>query len=136
MAKDRILVVDDDRDILELLSYNLEQQGFKVQTIDISTQAVRACIQFEPDLIILDMMMPDVNGIEVCKRIRSIEKFRDTFIFFLTAKSENYYREAAMETGANDFIEKIVGVRSLMDKIKLALKTPGNLRKGQKGIRH
>ncbi len=129
MSKDRILVVDDDKDILELLSYNLERQGYKVQTIDVSTQALRACIQFEPDLIILDMMMPDINGIEVCRSIRSLERFKDTFIFFLTAKSENYYRDAAMETGANDFIEKIIGVRSLMDKIKVALKPPTGPRK-------
>ncbi|CAN5121279.1 hypothetical protein BH09BAC3_BH09BAC3_29780 [soil metagenome] len=129
MGKDRILVVDDDKDILELLSYNLERQGYKVQTIDVSTQALRACIQFEPDLIILDMMMPDINGIEVCRSIRSLERFKDTFIFFLTAKSENYYRDAAMETGANDFIEKIIGVRSLMDKIKVALKPPISPRK-------
>jgi two-component system, OmpR family, alkaline phosphatase synthesis response regulator PhoP len=128
MAKDRILVVDDDKDILELLSYNLERQGYKVQTIDASTQAVRACIQFEPDLIILDMMMPEINGIEVCRSIRSLEKFKETIIFFLTAKSENYYRAAALETGANDFIEKIIGVRSLMDKIKLTLNTPRKLR--------
>jgi len=121
--KDRILVVDDDQDILELLAYNLERQGFKVQTIDKSTKAIGACMQFEPDLIILDMMMPDINGIEICKKIRAIEKFKDTFIFFLTAKSESYYRQAALDTGADDFIEKIIGVRLLIDKIKVALKS-------------
>ena len=95
----RILVVDDDHDILDLLEYNLALEGFKVKTEDDSTHAVATCLEFDPDLIILDIMMPEINGIEVCKQIRSIRKFKDTFIFFLSAKSESYYQEAALETG-------------------------------------
>ena len=78
----RILVVDDDHDILDLLEYNLVLEGFKVKTEDDSTHAVATCLDFDPDLIILDIMMPEINGIEVCKQIRSIRKFKDTFIFF------------------------------------------------------
>ncbi len=122
MGKNRILVVDDDRDILDLLEYNLKKEGFKVRTVDVSSQAVDVCIQFGPDLIILDIIMPEVNGIEVCRRIRAIDRFRDTFIFFLSAKSEKYYQKAAFDTGGNDFIDKIIGIRSLKSKIKERLK--------------
>ena len=117
----KILVVDDDHDILELLEYNLEREGFKVKTLDDSVHAVSECKSFEPDLIILDIMMPDINGIEVCKQIRAIDRFKDTVIFFLTAKSESYYQEAALDTGGDDFIEKIIGIRSLTNKIKAVL---------------
>ena len=70
MGKQRILVVDDDHDILDLLEYNLEREGFKVRTVNMSTQAVAECLSFDPDLIILDIMMPGLNGIELCKNIR------------------------------------------------------------------
>ena len=125
----RILVVDDDHDILVLLEYNLALEGFKVKTEDDSTHAVATCLEFDPDLIILDIMMPEINGIEVCKQIRSIRKFKDTFIFFLSAKSESYYQEAALETGGDDYIEKIIGLRSLTGKIKTVLKRKLIIRK-------
>src|SRR6476646_6338610 len=99
MGKQRILVVDDDHDILDLLRYNLEREGYKIMTLDSGIDAIAACFEFEPDLIILDIMMPEVNGIEVCKRIRSIRRFKDTIIFFLTARSESYYQEAALDIG-------------------------------------
>ena len=118
----RILVVDDDQDILDLLEYNLTREGFKVRTEGRSNEAVATCLEFDPDLIILDVMMPEMNGIEICKQLRAIRKFRDTFIFFLTARSEGYYQEAALETGGDDYIEKIVGLRSLTGKIKTVLK--------------
>jgi two-component system, OmpR family, alkaline phosphatase synthesis response regulator PhoP len=121
MRKSRILVVDDDSDILELLEYNLAREGFKVKTLPTGVDAVDVCIHFEPDLIILDIMMPEINGIQVCKKLRSIEKFKDTIIFFLTAKSEAYYRTAALSIGGNDFIEKINGIASLTRKVKAVL---------------
>lgn len=122
MGKHRILIVDDDHDILDLLTYNLEREGFKVQTLDSGTDAVATCVEFEPDLIILDIMMPGVNGIEVCKKIRSLRKFSETFIFFLTARSESYFQEAALDTGGDDFIEKIIGLRTLTSKVRAVLK--------------
>ena len=121
MGKSKILVVDDDRDILDLLEYNLKREGFKVKTVEESQHAVDVCRQFEPDLIILDIMMPEVNGIEVCRRIRAIDRFKETFIFFLSAKSEVYYQKAALDTGGNDFFDKIIGIRSLRAKIKAVL---------------
>ncbi|MEJ0054388.1 MAG: response regulator [Bacteroidota bacterium] len=122
MGKSKILVVDDDRDILDLLEYNLKREGFKVKTVEESQYAVDVCKQFEPDLIILDIMMPEVNGIEVCRRIRAIDRFRETIIFFLSAKSEYYFQKAAIDTGGNDFFDKIIGIRSLKSRIKDILK--------------
>ena len=121
MGKQRILAIDDDHDILDLLKYNLEREGYKVITLDSGINAIAACFQFEPDLVILDIMMLEVNGIEVCKRIRSIRQFKDTFIFFLTAYSESYYQEAALDTGGDDFIEKIMGLRTLTNRISIVL---------------
>jgi len=127
----KILIVDDDPDVLELLAYNLEREGFEIHTVHDSLDAVGACEYFLPDLIILDIMMPGLNGIEVCKQLRSRHAFRDTFIFFLTAKSERYYQEAALDTGGDDFIEKIVGIRSLTNKIKWVLRRRWVIRKRQ-----
>lgn len=118
----RILVVDDDRDILDLLKYNLVREDFKVKTIEQSTEAIKTAISFKPDLIILDIMMPGINGIEICKELRRLAQFKDTFIFFLTAKSESYFEAAALDTGGDDFIEKIVGLRILTQKIKNVLR--------------
>ncbi|NJM26750.1 MAG: response regulator transcription factor [Bacteroidia bacterium] len=118
----RVLVVDDDRDILDLLSYNLEKEGLKVKTLDDSAQALTIADKFRPDLIILDIMMPHPNGIEICRDLRRSHRFEDTYIFFLTAKSESYYRQAALDTGGDDFIEKVVGLRALTHKVSSVLK--------------
>jgi two-component system, OmpR family, alkaline phosphatase synthesis response regulator PhoP len=130
MAKSyRILVVDDDPDILELLSYNLGREGFKIKVIENSKEAVGASIHFRPDLIILDIMMPTPSGIEICKQLRGMPTFRDTYIFFLTARSEHYYQDAAYDTGGDDFIEKIIGLRALTNKVVTVLKDDFVIRK-------
>jgi two-component system alkaline phosphatase synthesis response regulator PhoP len=126
----RVLVVDDDKDILDLLEYNLKVEGFKVLGIDNSSVAVACANDFLPDLIILDIMMPHPNGIEICRELRASDKFSNTYIFFLTAKSESYYQEAALDTGGDDFIEKIVGLRALTYKIKSVLKKSFVIRRG------
>lgn len=125
----RVLVVDDDKDILELLEYNLEKEGFSVKTIDESQDAVTVAKDFSPDLIILDIMMPHRNGIEICRELRSMKRFADTYIFFLTAKSENYYHEAALDTGGDDYIEKVIGLRALTYKVATVLKRKFVIRK-------
>jgi two-component system alkaline phosphatase synthesis response regulator PhoP len=135
MGKHRILIVDDDHDILELLAYNLDREGFKVMTLDTSTEVVQACRSFGPHLIVLDIMMPVRNGIEVCRDIRSINKFKDIFIFFLTARSERYFQEAALDTGGDDFIEKIIGLRTITKKIKMVLQQELVIRKGVAKLR-
>jgi two-component system alkaline phosphatase synthesis response regulator PhoP len=125
----RVLVVDDDRDILELLEYNLEREGFKVKTLDNSSEAVAVAKDFFPDLIILDIMMPHPNGIEVCRELRKLQQFENTYIFFLTAKSESYYQQAALDTGGDDYIEKVVGLRALTYKVSTVLKRRFIIRK-------
>jgi len=125
----KVLLVDDDRDILELLEYNLEKEGFKVKALEDSWNAVKVAKDFSPDLIILDIMMPHPNGIEICKELRSLKRFEDTYIFFLTAKSESYYQEAALDTGGDDYIEKVVGLRALTHKVSTVLKRRFVIRK-------
>lgn len=127
--KYRVLVVDDDRDILDLLKYNLEKIGYRVKTIENSDKAIAAAKKFSPDLIILDIMMPHPNGIELCRELRSLKQFEQTYIFFLTAKSESYYQEAALDTGGDDYIEKIVGLRALTHKVGTVLKEHFVIRK-------
>lgn len=123
------MVVDDDQDILELLEYNLSREGLKVKILEDSREAIHVARSFEPDLIILDIMMPHPNGIELCRELRSMKRFENTYIFFLTAKSENYYHEAALDTGGDDFIEKIVGLRALTYKVLSVLKRHFVIRK-------
>lgn len=131
----RILLIDDDRDILELVAYNLEKDGFKVKTLEESWDAVKVAIEFSPDLIILDIMMPHPNGIEICKELRGMKRFADTYIFFLTARSESYYLQAALDTGGDDFIEKVVGLRALTHKVRTVLKRKFVIRKGIADLR-
>jgi two-component system alkaline phosphatase synthesis response regulator PhoP len=125
----RVLVVDDDKDILDLLDYNLVKEGFKVKTLLDSYKAVNTAVDFHPNLIILDIMMPHPNGIEICRELRSMANFADTYIFFLTAKSESYYQQAALDTGGDDFIEKVIGLRALTYKINSVLKKRFVIRK-------
>jgi two-component system alkaline phosphatase synthesis response regulator PhoP len=125
----RVLLVDDDLDILELLKYNLEREGYRVKTLADSNEAVSAAQHFNPDLIILDIMMPRPNGIEICRELRTIKRFAETYIFFLTAKSESYYQQAALDTGGDDYIEKVVGLRSLTYKVSTVLKRKFVIRK-------
>lgn len=125
----RVLLVDDDWDILELLEYNLEKEGFKVKTLEDSWNAVDVAKDFSPDLIILDIMMPHPNGIELCRELRSLAQFKDTYIFFLTAKSDNYYQQAALDTGGDDYIEKSMGLRALTHKVSNVLRRRFVIRK-------
>lgn len=125
----RVMVVDDDKDILDLLEYNLEKDGFKVKGLTDSSRAVATAHDFLPDLIILDIMMPHPNGIEICRDLRSMKLFSNTYIFFLTAKSEAYYEQAVFDTGGDDFIEKVIGLRALIYKINSVLKKKFVIRK-------
>ncbi len=126
----RVLVVDDDRDILELLKYNFEKEGFEVKTVFKSQRSFSVAKKFKPDLIVLDVMMPEQNGIELCKALRQDESFTNTYIFFLSARSESYYQQAALNIGADDYIEKLNGVRMLTNKVCAVLKNNFIIRKG------
>ncbi len=121
-SKGRVLIIDYDEDILDLLKYNLEKEGFKVKTVQKSANALRAGKLFIPDLIILDIIMPHPNGLELCRAFRCDKQFNTTIIFFLTANAEKYVHHAAVSTGGDDVIDKMMGLRSLTFKINSVLK--------------
>jgi len=118
----RILLVDDDEDLLELLAYNFIQDGFDVRTVRDSKKAVATAMDFKPHLIVLDISMPDEDGFNVCKSLRNEISLRNIYIFFLTAHSANRFLEAALDNGADDYIEKLSGIRALTNKVSAVLK--------------
>jgi two-component system, OmpR family, alkaline phosphatase synthesis response regulator PhoP len=123
MAKmPRILLVDDDPDILELLEYNLQKEGFETASAMDGLKALEIAPQFKPDLILLDVMMPKLDGIETASRMRQLPEFKNTFILFLTARSEEYSEVAAFEVGADDYIVKPIKPRALISRIKALLR--------------
>lgn len=117
-----ILVVDDDLDILEILSYNLNNEGYKVHTAENGVEAVKKAKKKKPNLIILDVMMPEMDGIEACEQIRKTEGLEDTVITFLTARGEDYSQVAGFDAGADDYITKPVRPKVLMSKVKALLR--------------
>ncbi|MEM9859724.1 MAG: response regulator transcription factor [Bacteroidota bacterium] len=133
--KYKILIVDDDKDILDLLQYNLEREGYEVRSETKSTRSIETALEFVPNLIILDIMMPYINGIEVCKQLRALEHFKNTYIFFLTAKSDKHLQIEALNTGGDDYIEKITGLRALSHKVGTVLKKNLVIRKSMSEIK-
>jgi two-component system alkaline phosphatase synthesis response regulator PhoP len=116
-AKQKVLVVDDELDILEMLKYNLEREGYDVQTASDGEMALRLAPQFLPDVILLDIMMPKLDGVETCRQLRTQADLADTYIIFLTARSEEYSEIAAFEVGADDYLTKPIKPRALMSRI-------------------
>jgi two-component system, OmpR family, alkaline phosphatase synthesis response regulator PhoP len=113
----KILAVDDDPDIVELLEYNLLKEGYEVQTASDGRKGFEIAKSFRPDLILLDIMMPQLDGIEMARMIRQESDLRDTYIMFLTARSEEYSEIAAFEIGADDYITKPIKPRALVSRI-------------------
>ncbi|WP_025764183.1 response regulator transcription factor [Dyadobacter tibetensis] len=113
----KVLVVDDDSDIVELLEYNLEKEGYTVVTASNGKQAIETTKTFIPDLILLDIMMPQMDGIETGRLLRQNPEIKNTYILFLTARSEEYSEVAAFEVGADDYITKPIKPRALMSRI-------------------
>ncbi|QQR99222.1 MAG: response regulator transcription factor [Sphingobacteriales bacterium] len=118
----KVLVVDDEQDILEFLSYNLEKDGFEVLTAENGRQAVEIAKKEEPDIILLDVMMPDMDGIEACRTLRELPQFENTIIAFLTARTEDYSQIAGFETGADDYISKPIKPRVLISRLRALLR--------------
>ncbi|ERM82794.1 PhoP family transcriptional regulator [Rhodonellum psychrophilum GCM71 = DSM 17998] len=115
--KVKILVVDDEPDIVEILTYNLKKEGYEVESAEDGIQAVKLAKKFHPDVILLDIMMPNQDGVETCRQIREIPELKSTFIIFLTARSEEYSEVAAFDVGADDYINKPIKPRALMSRI-------------------
>ena len=118
----KILLVDDEKDILEFLSYNLKKEGFSVSTALNGQIALAQAKRYKPDLIILDVMMPEMDGIATCEHIRSDNDLKDTLILFLTARSEEYSELAGFNAGADDYVTKPIKPKLLISRIKALLK--------------
>ena len=117
-----ILLVDDEIDILEFITYNLEKEGYKVYSAQNGKDALRIAEKKVPDLIVLDVMMPEMDGIVTCEELRKIPKLKNTVIAFLTARGEDYSQIAGFEAGADDYITKPVRPKVLISRIKALLK--------------
>ena len=113
-----ILCVDDEPDILEILKYNLSSEGYNVLTANDGLSAISKAKETIPNLIIIDIMMPNMDGIEACEKLRADQKFNDTIIMFLTARGEDYSHVAAYEAGADDYVTKPVKPKVLVSKVK------------------
>lgn len=122
MNEVRILIVDDEDDILEFLRYNLEKEGYVVKTAKNGAKAIVKAQKFAPHLIILDVMMPEMDGIEVCEALRADPAFNDTLIAFLTARNESFTQISALETGGDDFINKPIKPSVFKARVKALLR--------------
>jgi two-component system, OmpR family, alkaline phosphatase synthesis response regulator PhoP len=122
MDNNKILLVDDEQDILEFLSYNLKKEGYQLYTANNGLEAVQIAKKEMPHLIILDVMMPDMDGIETCRELREIPGLKDVLIAFLTARNEDYSQIAGFEVGADDYINKPIKPRVLISRIKALLR--------------
>jgi two-component system alkaline phosphatase synthesis response regulator PhoP len=122
MAKRTILLVDDDPDIREFISFNLDKEGFKVETAKNGAEGVELCKKHKPDLVLLDVMMPGMDGIEACELIRATPEIANTLIAFLSARGEDYSQVAGFESGADDYITKPIRPKVLVSRIKALLR--------------
>lgn len=118
----RILLVDDEPDILEFVSYNLLREGFQVQTASNGNEALVIAEQFLPHLVLLDVMMPEMDGMETCRRMRQMPQLQNTMIVFLSALGEDESQLAGFDNGADDYITKPVKVKLLVSRLKAILK--------------
>jgi len=130
----KILLVDDEPDILEFLSYNLKKEGFLVQKANNGRDALKMAASFKPHLIVLDVMMPQMDGMETCEKLRSDAQFSDVLIAFLTARGEDYSQIAGFEAGADDYISKPIKPKVFISRIKALLKRSGRLMKEQADV--
>ena len=118
----KILVVDDDSDIIEILRYNLSLAGYQVKTASNGKEAVKKAKLFLPEIILLDIMMPEMDGIEACTQIKSLPSLKKTMIIFLSARSEDFTQIAAFDAGGDDYISKPVKPKILLRKIRSVVK--------------
>lgn len=118
----KLLLVDDEPDILEFLSYNLKKEGYDVHIANTGKEALKIAFEIAPHLILLDVMMPEIDGVETCEQLRLMPELHNTIIAFLTARSEDYSQIAGFEAGADDYIAKPIKPKVLQSRIKALLK--------------
>lgn len=125
MKREKILLVDDEPDIIDLISYNLEKEGYEIKSASNGRDAIDIAKSFVPDLILLDVMMPEMDGIETCVELRENEELNGSIIAFLTARGEDYSQIAGFEAGADDYIPKPIKPRVLISRIQALLRRKG-----------
>ena len=125
----KILLVDDEKDILEFLSYNLRNEGFKIYTASNGKDAVRITTEKRPELVLMDVMMPEMNGIAACEEIRANPDLENTLVAFLTARGEDFSQIAGFEAGGDDYITKPIKPKVLVSRIKALLKRRNTVQK-------
>jgi two-component system alkaline phosphatase synthesis response regulator PhoP len=119
---DKIVIIDDEDDIREILSYNLIKEGFQVHAASNGIEGISICKNIKPDLVILDVMMPGMDGVEVCEALRKIPGLENILICFLTARNEDYSQIAGLDAGADDYISKPIKPRVLISRINALLR--------------
>jgi two-component system alkaline phosphatase synthesis response regulator PhoP len=122
MSKQKILLVDDEPDILEMIGFNLEREGFEVFTAPNGRKALELARAHTPDLILLDVMMPEMDGMETCRELRDDARLKNTIVAFLTARNEDYSQIAGFDAGADDYISKPIKPRVLVSRVKALLR--------------
>jgi two-component system alkaline phosphatase synthesis response regulator PhoP len=132
MANDKykVLVVDDEEDILEFLSFALQKDGFEVKTTTSGIKAIPLAKEYKPDIIILDVMMPGIDGIETCIELRAIKELENTMIVFLTARNEDYSQIAGFNAGADDYVSKPIKPKVLSSRLNALLRRRGSVNQG------
>lgn len=121
MNPKKILLIDDEQDILEIISYNLEKEGYQVFTAFNGNDGIKLAKEVHPDLILLDVMMPEKDGIETCQDLRKIPELQKTLIVFLSARGEEFSQLAGYQAGANDYVVKVIKPKILISKINALL---------------
>ena len=134
MKDKKILLVDDEQDILEILSYNLEKEGYKVFTANNGNEGIAKAKEIIPDLILLDVMMPEKDGIETCQEMRQIKELQKTLIVFLSARAEEFSQLAGFDAGANDYIVKIIKPKVLISKVNALLQLSTQVSESQSKV--
>ncbi|WDF46146.1 response regulator transcription factor [Chryseobacterium sp. KACC 21268] len=126
MNRKKILLIDDEQDILEIISYNLEKEGYQVFTAGNGNEGIAKAKEILPDLILLDVMMPEKDGIETCQDLRKVKELQKTLIVFLSARSEEFSQLAGYQAGANDYIVKLIKPKVLISKVAALLQLGAN----------
>lgn len=122
----RILIVEDEQDIVEFLEYNLEKEGYELETAFDGVEGYEKALAFKPDLILLDVMMPKMDGIEMCEKLRNEAGMKEVIIAFLTARSESFTQISALDSGGDDFINKPIKPNVLKSRVRALLRRLGN----------
>ena len=133
--KFKILLVDDEKDVLEFLGYNLKRENYNVITSQNGQEAIKKASEYLPHLIILDVMMPEMDGIETCSELKKIPKLKNSIIVFLTARGEDYSQIAGFEAGGDDYITKPIKPKVLISRIKALLRRYNNEQKEEEQLK-